>query len=82
MTQISPTLYEITINLTGGQSLLFLPENGSWSRKYGYAGANNSNNPDGDEFRREGGDIKVPAESGTYKVELNFQTGRFKFTKQ
>lgn len=82
MTQINPTLYEATLNLTGGESLLFLPENGSWNRKYGWNGANNANNPAGDEFVREGGDIKVPAESGTYKIELNFQTGRFKFTKQ
>jgi hypothetical protein len=82
MTQVNPTLYEITLPLTGGQSLLFLPENGSWARKYGWDGPNNANNPDGDNFKRDGGDIKVPAESGTYKIELNFQTGRFKFTKQ
>jgi hypothetical protein len=82
MTQVSPTLHEITLNLTGGQSLLFLPVNGSWDRKYGFAGANNANNVDSDEFRREGGDIKVPAVSGVYKIELNFQTGRFKFIKQ
>jgi hypothetical protein len=82
MTQVSPTLYEITLNLTGGQSLLFLPVNGSWDRKYGFVGSNNTNNVEGDEFKREGGDIKVPAESGTYKIELNFQTGRFKFIKQ
>jgi hypothetical protein len=82
MTQVSPTLHEITLNLTGGQSLLFLPVNGSWDRKYGFAGANNANNVEGDEFRREGGDVKVPAESGRYKIELNFQTGRFKFIKQ
>jgi hypothetical protein len=82
MTQVSPTLHEITLNLTGGQSLLFLPVNGSWDRKYGFAGANNANNVEGDEFRREGGDVKVPAESGMYKIELNFQTGRFKFIKQ
>lgn len=82
MTQVSATLYQITLQLSGGKSVLFLPENGSWGRKYGWVGDNNKNNPDGDEFKREGGDIKVPAESGTYKVELNFQTGRFKFIKQ
>lgn len=82
MTQVTPLLYEITTQLNGGKSLLFLPENGSWARKYGFTGAKNENNPNGDEFKQEGNDIKVPAENGTYKIELNFQTGKFKFTKQ
>jgi hypothetical protein len=81
MTQISPTLYEITMPLNAGKSYLFLPVNGSWSQKYGFDGANNSNNPDGGDFKREGGDIKAPEAGGNYKIELNFQTGKFKVTK-
>jgi hypothetical protein len=81
-TQISNTLYELTIALTGDKSLLFLPLNGDWGDKYGWAGANNANNPNGDNLRRGGGDIKVPAASGTYKITVNFQLGTFGIVKQ
>jgi hypothetical protein len=74
--------YEITINLTGGNSMLMLPVNGSWSDKYGWDGANNANNPAGDKLARGGGDIKVPAQTGLYKIVADFQNGRFTITKQ
>lgn len=80
-TKVSNTLYEITINLSGGKSLLFLPVNGDWGDKYGWSGSNNNNNPDGDNLARGGGDIKVPAASGTYKIRVDFQLGRFTITK-
>ncbi len=79
-TRVSNTLYEITIQLTGGGSCLFLPVAGSWDDKYGWDGANNGNTPSGDRLRRGGGDIIVPAASGRYKVTVNFQTGFFSIT--
>ncbi len=81
-TKVSNTLYELTISLSGGKSLLFLPVNGDWGDKYGWEGANNSNNPDGDKLQRGGGDIKVPADDGTYKITVNFQLGTFSIVKQ
>lgn len=81
-TKVSNTVYEITIALNGGKSLLFLPLNGDWGDKYGWKGSNNNNNPDGDELARGGGDIKTPATSGTYKVRVDFQIGKFTITKQ
>ena len=78
--QVSPTLYEITIQLNANNSYLFLPVNGSWDAKYGYVGANNENNVNGDDFKAQGGDMKAPAVTGTYKIEVNFQTGKFKVT--
>ena len=81
MTQVGPYLYEITLPLIGGNSYLFLPVNGSWSQKYGFDGANNANPPLAGAFRREGGDMKAPDESGNYKIQLNFQTGRYSLTK-
>ncbi|WP_158249119.1 hypothetical protein, partial [Pseudomonas sp. GW460-R15] len=33
-TQVSTTLYTITVPLTGGQKFLFLPKNGDWGHKY------------------------------------------------
>jgi starch-binding outer membrane protein SusE/F len=80
-TKVSNTMYEITVALSGGKSLLFLPLNGDWGDKYGWAGSNNGNIPEGDNLRRGGGDIKVPAASGNYKISVDFQLGKFTITK-
>lgn len=82
LTKISNTKYEITIPLTAGGSILFLPVNGDWGDKYGFDGNNNENIAEGDKLRRGGGDIKVPAADGTYKLVVDFQTGRFSITRQ
>jgi hypothetical protein len=80
-TKISPTLFQIIIPLTGGGSYLFLPVNGDWSVKYGALGANNTNNVNGDDFRQGGGDMLAPPASGNYKIEVDFQRGKFQVTK-
>jgi len=81
--QISNTLYELTVALDGGKSVLFLPEWGSWNVKYGYDGlANNLNNVNGDKLLEGGKDIKVPAASGNYKISVDFQIGKFTITPQ
>ena len=80
-TQISSTLYEITVPLIGGGSYLFLPVNGDWSAKYGGLGSNNTNNPNGDDFKPQGGDLIAPATSGNYKIQVDFQRGKFTLTK-
>lgn len=81
-TQVSPTVYKISsIALTGGGSYLFLPVNGDWSQKFGALGANNSNNVDGDDFKAGGGDMLAPAANGNYKIEVDFQRGKFTLTK-
>jgi hypothetical protein len=81
-TQVSPTLYVLnSIALTGGQSFLFVPIYGDWGNKYGYTGSNNANNVDGDDFKANGGDIKAPALSGNYKIEVDFQRGKYTVTK-
>lgn len=80
-TQTSPTTFELTIAITGGNSYLLLPVNGSWNEKYGGMGGNNSNNVDADDFKAGGGDLKAPAVSGNYKIVVDFQAGRFTLTK-
>lgn len=80
-TKVSSTIYELTVTLNGGKSLLFLPLNGDWGDKYGWAGSNNNNNPDGDNLSRGGGDIRTPAASGNYKIRVDFQLGKFTITK-
>lgn len=81
-TQVSPTQYEITIDLIGGGSYLFVPVYGDWNHKYGGVGANNTNNVNGDDFKPEGGDLLAPPASGTYKIVVDFQKGKFTVTKQ
>jgi hypothetical protein len=80
-TQVSPTLYVLDhITLTGGGSYLFVPVYGDWGAKYGGAGANNANNVNGDDFKPNGGDILAPAATGDYKIEVDFQRGKFTVT--
>lgn len=80
LTQTNAYTFEITLTLNAGKSYLFLPVNGSWNAKYGGMGANNANDPNGDEFKPEGGDIKAP-DAGKYKITVNFKNGRFSLTK-
>jgi hypothetical protein len=80
--QKSRSLFEIPrLFLNGGQSYLLLPQYGSWAVKYGGIRGNNENNVMEDDFKVGGSDLKAPPESGNYKIEVNFQTGRFKLTK-
>lgn len=80
-TKVSATVFELTVAITGGNSYLLLPVNGSWSEKYGGIGANNTNNPDKDDFKAGGGDLKAPAASGNYKISVDFVTGKYTLTK-
>lgn len=87
-TKVSNTLYVLnSINLNAGGSYLFVPRYGNWSpqapdpEKYGYDGANNANNVNGDDFKAFGGDMKAPPIGGAYKIEVDFQTGKFTLTK-
>ncbi len=76
-TKVSSSKFELTIALSANNSYLLLPVYGSWSAKYGFTGANNANNPSGDDFKPDGGDLKAPGTSGTYKITVDFKTGKF-----
>jgi len=77
----TPGVFKLTVKLTGGDSYLLLPVNGSWG-KYGFDGDSNKNDPMGDNFKPEGGDIKAPAETGIYEIKVDFVTARFSLTKK
>jgi len=80
--KLSTTFYELpSIALTGGSSYLFVPVYGDWNNKYGGTGANNTNNVNGDDFKLNGGDLLAPAVSGNYKIQVDFQRGKFTVTK-
>jgi hypothetical protein len=82
-TKISSTVYEITVSLIGGNEYLFLPVNGDWSHKYAC-----KNNPAGTTVNT-GGDFGYdfndnfpgPTASGNYKIQADFQRGKFTVTK-
>jgi hypothetical protein len=81
-TQVSPTLYELpSITLNGGKSFLFIPVYADWGAKYGFTGSNNENNVNGDDFKANGGDMKSPDATGTYKIVVDFQRGKYTVTK-
>jgi starch-binding outer membrane protein SusE/F len=79
-TKIDAYKFSITLGLNGGKSYLFLPNNGDWSKKYGFVGANNANNVNGDDFKPEGGDMKAPAATGIYRIVVDFQTNKWTVT--
>jgi starch-binding outer membrane protein SusE/F len=83
-TKISSTEFKITIALTGGKSYLFLPvDNGDWSHKYG--GSTNGMSGSGQllvDSNVPSANTPAPGASGTYIVDVNFQTGKYTVTAQ
>jgi hypothetical protein len=81
-TQVSRTLYEITVALTGGGSYTFVPVYGNWDNKYSIATKDDPNEVNGGPFQVGGNDILAPANDGTYKITVDFQRGIFTVVKQ
>src|SRR5436190_8807957 len=79
-TKVDAYKFSIRLGLTGGKSYAFLPVNGDWGHKYGGVGANNTNNPNGDNFKPEGGDMLAPASSGVYDIIVDFQASTWTVT--
>jgi hypothetical protein len=77
--QISSTDFQITIALTGGKSYLFIPvDNGNWDHKYGGTSATGGTLlVDG---AVPGANTPAPSTSGTYDIDVNFQTGIYTVT--
>lgn len=82
-TMVSPTLYEITIPLIGGKEYLFLPLNGDWGHKYAVPDKTIAGLSSGGDFKFDAKDnFPGPAASGTYKIVVDFQRGKFTVTLQ
>ena len=80
-TKISTTLYETTVALNGGKSYTFVPVYGNWDSKYSIAVKNDPTTVFGGDFQIGGEDILAPATSGIYKIQVDFQRGKFTITK-
>lgn len=81
-TRLSSTLYEITVNLIGNGSYTFVPVYGSWNTKYSIKVKNDPNEIYGGDFQVGGEDIMAPTVTGTYKITVDFQLGKFTVVKQ
>lgn len=82
-TLVNSYTYQLSsIALTGGKYYLLLPVAGSWDSKYAFPGTKDQNNRFGDTFKlNDGQDFLAPAESGNYKVTVNFKTARVSLEK-
>ena len=79
-TEVSPTIWTITLPLIGGQQFLIVPAN-NWNNKY--ATANGSSAATGGTFAyNASNNFNGPTASGTYTVTFNFQTGYYTITPQ
>lgn len=82
-TKVSETLYEIVVPMYGGKFYLMLPQNGSWDNKYAVKDQTIPGlSEGGDFFLNAAKDIPGPAADGTYKIQADFQRGKFTVTKQ
>ncbi len=77
-TRIDAVTFGIVINLTAGNSYLFLPLNGDWGHKYG--GASAAGGTLLADNAVPGSNTPAPAVSGTYQILVNFQTGKYTVT--
>ena len=79
-TQVSPTEYKITTKLIGGQEYKFIAVNGSWSQQWSVATGDTY--PNGGPLVFNGNNCIAPSTTGTYVIDVNFQTGKFTVTPQ
>jgi hypothetical protein len=79
-TEVSPTEYKITIGLVGGGEYKLVSSDGSWTNQWSVATADTY--PTGGPFVFNGGNCIAPAATGTYVIDVNFQTGKFTVTPQ
>lgn len=87
-TQVSPTLYQLTVQLSGGDNTtgddqyLFVPVWGDWSHKYACKKTSDQS-PDGGDFGYDFSDnFPGPTAAGTYKITVDFQRGKYTVVKQ
>lgn len=79
-TKINAYTFEISsLEIKASSPFLFVPVYGNWDNKYGFTGEKEKNNPNGDSFKPGGEDFISPATAGTYKIIVNFKTGKYSF---
>ena len=80
-TKIDALHFEITVPLIGGKEYLFIPLNGDWGHKYACTKTADQS-PDGGDFGYDfPANFPGPAVSGNYKIEVDFQRGKYTVKK-
>jgi hypothetical protein len=80
--RLNSSIFELTLALNGNKSYLLLPVNGSWDNKFAVANNSLAGLSAGGAFGYNLNDnFPGPAASGTYKISVNFITGRFAVTQ-
>jgi hypothetical protein len=79
-TQVSPTLYELTVNMPGGGGYKLIQEQGDWSKQYHML---TGGTWEGGDFEKRDADPTFPGppSAGTYKITVDFQRGKFSVVK-
>jgi hypothetical protein len=89
-TKISNTEYTITMNFVSGKFYKFLTTLGAWQPQYGLKAGSGGNAASGDlglnnqtpQYPSDPDAIPTAALDGTYKVTINFKTGKYTAVKQ
>ncbi|MBL0356359.1 MAG: SusE domain-containing protein [Chitinophagaceae bacterium] len=89
-TRVSITEYTITVALTPGKYYKFLTNLTQWQPQYGLKIGSGGNADGGDmglnnntpQYSGDPDAIPTPGAAGTYKITLNFVTGKYKAVKQ
>ena len=80
-TKVSSTVYTITVPLIGGGEYKFIAVNGSWNEQWSIAKNDDPDMVSGGDLVFNGANMLAPAASGNYKIEVDFQRGKFSVTK-
>lgn len=88
-TQVSNTLYKITMNFIPGKYYKFLTTLNQWQPQYGLKTGSGGTSSSGDlglnnqtpQYPSDPDAIPTPAVAGSYEVTVNFKTGRYSVVK-
>ncbi len=79
-TKIDVLHYELIINFIGGGGYKLIQEQGVWGTQYHALAGGDANSGS---FERKDAEPGFPGQpAGRYKIQINFQTGRYTVTKQ
>lgn len=80
-TKVSNTLYELVVDLPGGGNYKILQDNGNWATQYHML---TGGSWEAGEFEKKDSDpgFPGPPSAGTYKITVNFKTGKYSVVKQ
>lgn len=78
-TQVTSTLYQLTVGMIPGGGYKLIQEQGNWSTQYSFVSGDALS---GVFFKADATQFNAPADAGTYKLTFDFQLGVFTAVKQ